>query len=256
MGHGPDGRIPLTREVPGDGWPTRGICAMHAHRAAALADSRLIACEPLSAVAAGTGSDRASVPGDEASPPCVVWRMRMVIPGSPRWPQAPSRQVAEVPINSRAQERPFGEHARLRRRPAAHNSRALGPQRCRAERSARGLRAFHQGIRRRHGPDPPRCDDHALQRGSASGCPLHREPRRVDPEGDGGHNMLRAFPFELVTHAVGEVASAGNMPFLAGDVRYAGPHVTFMLHPGSFSVKDAERDANSMREDRQTRRSR
>ncbi len=62
------------------------------------------------------------------------------------------------------------------------------------------------------------------------------------------YNMLRAFPFELVTHAVGEVASAGNMPFLAGDVRYACPHATFMLHPGSFSVKDAELDANSMRE--------
>ena len=51
------------------------------------------------------------------------------------------------------------------------------------------------------------------------------------------YNMLRAFPFELVTHAVGEVASAGNMPFLAGDVRYACPHATFMLHPGSLASK-------------------
>ncbi len=62
------------------------------------------------------------------------------------------------------------------------------------------------------------------------------------------YNMLRAFPVELVTHAVGEVASAGNMPFLAGEVRYACPHATFMLHPGSFNVRDAELDANTMRE--------
>jgi ATP-dependent Clp protease, protease subunit len=62
------------------------------------------------------------------------------------------------------------------------------------------------------------------------------------------YNMLRAFPVELVTHAVGEVASAGNMPFLAGEVRYACPHATFMLHPGSFNVRDAELDAKSMRE--------
>lgn len=62
------------------------------------------------------------------------------------------------------------------------------------------------------------------------------------------YNMLRAFPVELVTHAVGEVASAGNMPFLAGERRYACPHATFMLHPGHINVRDAELDANAMRE--------
>ncbi len=61
------------------------------------------------------------------------------------------------------------------------------------------------------------------------------------------YNMLRAFPVELVTHAVGEVASAANMPFLAGDVRYACPHATFMLHPGSFTTGDAELDSETMR---------
>jgi ATP-dependent Clp protease protease subunit len=62
------------------------------------------------------------------------------------------------------------------------------------------------------------------------------------------YNMLRAFPVELVTHAIGEVASAGNMPFLAGEVRYACPQATFMLHPGSFNAKDEQLDVRTMRE--------
>lgn len=62
------------------------------------------------------------------------------------------------------------------------------------------------------------------------------------------YNMLLAFPIELVTHAVGEVASAANMPFLAGEVRYACPHASFMFHPGSYTAKDTELDAEKMRE--------
>jgi ATP-dependent Clp protease, protease subunit len=61
------------------------------------------------------------------------------------------------------------------------------------------------------------------------------------------YNMLRALPVELVTHAVGEVASAANMPFLAGDVRYACPHATFMFHPGGFNVSEERLDAEMMR---------
>jgi ATP-dependent Clp protease protease subunit len=62
------------------------------------------------------------------------------------------------------------------------------------------------------------------------------------------YNMLRAFPVELVTHAIGEVASAGNVPFLAGEVRYACPQATFMLHPGSFNTKDEQLDVRIMQE--------
>ena len=61
------------------------------------------------------------------------------------------------------------------------------------------------------------------------------------------YNMLRAFPVELVTHAVGEVASAGNMPFLAGEVRYACPHASFMLHPGTLNTSDARFDGAELR---------
>jgi ATP-dependent protease ClpP protease subunit len=68
------------------------------------------------------------------------------------------------------------------------------------------------------------------------------------PQAMAVYNMLRAFPVELVTHAIGEVASAANMPYLAGEVRYACPHATFMLHPGSFRTGDEELDAKIMRE--------
>jgi ATP-dependent protease ClpP protease subunit len=44
------------------------------------------------------------------------------------------------------------------------------------------------------------------------------------------YNVLRALPFLLVTHNVGNVDSIGNAIFLAGDERYACPHTTFMFH--------------------------
>jgi ATP-dependent Clp protease protease subunit len=43
-------------------------------------------------------------------------------------------------------------------------------------------------------------------------------------------NVLRALPFKLVTHNVGNVDSIGNVIFLAGENRYAAPHSTFMFH--------------------------
>ena len=43
-------------------------------------------------------------------------------------------------------------------------------------------------------------------------------------------NVLRALPFKLVTHNVGNVDSIGNVIFLAGEDRYAAPHSTFMFH--------------------------
>lgn len=44
------------------------------------------------------------------------------------------------------------------------------------------------------------------------------------------YNVLRAFPVKLTTHNVGNVDSIGNMVFMAGMVRYACPHSTFMFH--------------------------
>jgi ATP-dependent Clp protease protease subunit len=44
------------------------------------------------------------------------------------------------------------------------------------------------------------------------------------------YNVLRAMPFKLVTHNVGNVDSIGNAIFLAGEERLAAPHSTFMFH--------------------------
>jgi ATP-dependent protease ClpP protease subunit len=48
------------------------------------------------------------------------------------------------------------------------------------------------------------------------------------------HRALRASDFELVTRNVGEVASMGNLLFLAGDTRLAMRGTTFLLHPVTF----------------------
>lgn len=50
------------------------------------------------------------------------------------------------------------------------------------------------------------------------------------------YNVLRAMPFKLVTHNVGNVDSIGNAVFLAGDERYACPHSTFMFHGVGFDT--------------------
>jgi len=44
------------------------------------------------------------------------------------------------------------------------------------------------------------------------------------------YNVLRAMPFKLITHNVGNVDSIGNAVFLARAERYACPHSTFMFH--------------------------
>lgn len=62
------------------------------------------------------------------------------------------------------------------------------------------------------------------------------------------YNMLRAMPFELTTHSVGQVDSAGVVAFLAGARRRACPGSSFLLHPGSFSTDaNAQLDAQMMR---------
>ena len=48
------------------------------------------------------------------------------------------------------------------------------------------------------------------------------------------YNVLKAMPFRLVTHNVGNVDSIGNAVFLAGEHRIACPHSTFMFHGVGF----------------------
>jgi ATP-dependent protease ClpP protease subunit len=48
------------------------------------------------------------------------------------------------------------------------------------------------------------------------------------------YNTLRAMPFRLITHNMGNVDSIGNAIFLAGDERCACPHSTFMFHGVGF----------------------
>ena len=55
------------------------------------------------------------------------------------------------------------------------------------------------------------------------------------------YNVLRAMPFELITHNVGNVDSIGNAIFLAGSKRYACAHSTFMFHGVGFNSQPGER---------------
>jgi len=50
------------------------------------------------------------------------------------------------------------------------------------------------------------------------------------------YNALRAMPFELTTHNIGNVDSIGNAVFLSGSKRYAAPHSTFMFHGVSWNL--------------------
>ena len=55
------------------------------------------------------------------------------------------------------------------------------------------------------------------------------------------YNVLRAMPFKLITHNVGNVDSIGNAVFLAGTERYACPHSTFMFHGVGRDVPNGAR---------------
>jgi len=55
------------------------------------------------------------------------------------------------------------------------------------------------------------------------------------------YNTLRAFPFKLITHNVGNVESIGIAAFLAGEERYTCPHSTFMFHGVGFDLPQARR---------------
>jgi ATP-dependent protease ClpP protease subunit len=63
------------------------------------------------------------------------------------------------------------------------------------------------------------------------------------------YNVLRAMPFKLITHNVGNVDSIGNVIFLAGETRYASPHSTFMFHGVAFdSVAGVKLDERLLKE--------
>jgi len=55
------------------------------------------------------------------------------------------------------------------------------------------------------------------------------------------YNMLRAMPFRLTTHNVGNVDSIGNAVFLAGERRYASRHSTIMFHGAGFDFPQGMR---------------
>lgn len=54
--------------------------------------------------------------------------------------------------------------------------------------------------------------------------------------GIAAYNILRAMPFHLITHNVGNVNSIANVIFLAGKERYASPGATFMFHGVGFDT--------------------
>jgi Clp protease len=62
------------------------------------------------------------------------------------------------------------------------------------------------------------------------------------------YNVLRAMPFNLTSHNVGNVDSIGNAVFLAGTTRYACPHSTFMFHGVGFDVPACRLEEKTLRE--------
>ena len=50
------------------------------------------------------------------------------------------------------------------------------------------------------------------------------------------HNCMRAMPFKIVTHNIGNVDSIANVVFLAGDERYACKATTFMFHGAAVNA--------------------
>jgi ATP-dependent Clp protease protease subunit len=62
------------------------------------------------------------------------------------------------------------------------------------------------------------------------------------------YNVLRAMPFKLITHNVGNVDSIGNAIFLAGSERFASPHSTFMFHGVGVDVQNVRLEEKNARE--------
>ena len=62
------------------------------------------------------------------------------------------------------------------------------------------------------------------------------------------YNVLRAMPFKLTTHNVGNVDSIGNAVFLAGEERFACPHSTFMFHGVGLDVQNTRLEQKNLQE--------
>jgi ATP-dependent protease ClpP protease subunit len=64
------------------------------------------------------------------------------------------------------------------------------------------------------------------------------------------YDQLQALPLQLVTYAAGEVASVGNLLFLAGDRRLVSPEATFFFHPIKLLRASGSRDVEGLRVER------
>jgi ATP-dependent Clp protease, protease subunit len=62
------------------------------------------------------------------------------------------------------------------------------------------------------------------------------------------YNVLRAMPFKLTTHNVGNVDSIGNAIFLSGVERFACPHSTFMFHGVGMDVQNMRLEEKNAKE--------
>lgn len=62
------------------------------------------------------------------------------------------------------------------------------------------------------------------------------------------YNFLRAMPFNLIVHNIGNVDSIGNAIFLAGRERYACKHSTFMFHGVGFDRPASRFEEKALRE--------
>ena len=72
--------------------------------------------------------------------------------------------------------------------------------------------------------------------GLSTVCLLLSTPGGSVMNGMNLYNVMRAMPFELIVHNVGNVDSIGNAIFAAGTHRYACEHSTFMFHGVGFDV--------------------
>ena len=55
------------------------------------------------------------------------------------------------------------------------------------------------------------------------------------------YNFLRGLPIKVITHNIGNIDSIGNAIFLAGEMRRASQHSTFMFHGVGFDIKSQMR---------------
>jgi ATP-dependent Clp protease, protease subunit len=62
------------------------------------------------------------------------------------------------------------------------------------------------------------------------------------------YNVMRAMPFKITTHNVGNVDSIGNAVFLAGEERFACAHSTFMFHGVGYDVQNMRLEQKNLQE--------